>query len=42
LGVPQGTFPSNDDIDLYYDEVDRALRTHGIPPRIARGRRTGK
>lgn len=32
LAVPQGTFPTNGDIDLYYDEVDRALRTHGIRP----------
>lgn len=32
LGFPPGTFPSNDDIDRYYDEVDRALRTHGVRP----------
>jgi hypothetical protein len=32
LASPAGTFPSDADVEAYYDEVDRALRTHGIRP----------
>ncbi len=29
---PRGTFPTDTDVDSYYDEVDQALRAHGIRP----------
>lgn len=29
---PIGTFPTDADVDGYYDEVDQALRAHGIRP----------
>jgi hypothetical protein len=32
FGQPVGTFPTDADIDSYYDEVDRALRAHGVRP----------
>lgn len=31
-GIPLGTFPTDQDIDNYYDEVDQALRAHGVRP----------
>lgn len=30
--IPAGTFPTEQDIDNYFDEVDRALRAHGVRP----------
>lgn len=32
FGHPAGTFPTDQDIDLYFIEVDRAMRAHGIRP----------
>lgn len=32
FGFPPGTFPSDADVDAYYDEVDQALRAHGVRP----------
>lgn len=32
FGHPQGTFPTDADIDNYFGEVDRAMRAHGVRP----------
>lgn len=32
FGHPKGTMPIDKDIDNYFDEVDQALRTHGVRP----------
>jgi hypothetical protein len=32
FGHPQGTFPTNADIETYFAEVDRAMRAHGVRP----------
>lgn len=32
FGFPAGTFPADADIDNYFDEVDQALRAHGVRP----------
>lgn len=32
FGHPKGTFPTDADIDHYYQEVEQALRAHGVRP----------
>lgn len=32
FGHSQGTFPTDADIDIYFTEVDRAMRAHGVRP----------
>lgn len=32
FGFPPGAFPTDGDVDSYYDEVDQALRAHGVRP----------
>jgi PD-(D/E)XK nuclease superfamily protein len=32
FGHPRRTFPTDTDIEHYYDEVDKALRAHGVRP----------
>lgn len=32
FGHPRGTYPCDSDIEHYYDEVDKALRAHGVRP----------
>lgn len=32
FGRPTGTFPTDVDIDHYFDEVDQAMRAHGVRP----------
>lgn len=32
FGHPKGTYPRDTDIEHYYDEVDKALRAHGVRP----------
>ena len=32
FGHPNGTFPTDTDIDVYFTEVDRAMRAHGVHP----------
>jgi putative RecB family exonuclease len=32
FGHPKGTFPTDNDIEIYFAEVDRAMRAHGVRP----------